>query len=69
MRERETNDDKRGGIALVTLAFLFLNSDYRVGIYGCALWFGAGLLYFGLVGRRRLVYSPEENFAVKSSGD
>lgn len=58
-----------GGIALVTLAFLFLNADYRVGIYGCALWFGAGLLYFGLVGRRRLVYSPEEDFAVKASED
>jgi len=52
------------GIALVTLIFLFLNEDYRVGVYGCALWFGAGLLYFGLVGRTKLVYSPEEEFAV-----
>lgn len=54
-----------GLIALIALVFLLLNSDYRVGIYGCALWFGLGLLYFALVGRRRLVKSPEEDFAVR----
>ena len=54
-----------GVIALITLVFLFLNADYRVGIYGCALWFAAGLLYFALIGRRRMVYSPEEDFAVR----
>ena len=25
-----------GSIALITLSFLFLNDDYRVGVYGCA---------------------------------
>ena len=54
-------------IALVTLFVLFLNADYRAGVYGCAAWFAAGLLYFGLIGRKRLVYSPEETFAVKHS--
>ena len=54
-----------GVIALVALVFLLLNADYRVGIYGCALWFGLGLLWFGLVGRRRLVKSPEEEFALR----
>ena len=53
-----------GLIAIFTLVFLFLNPDYRVGIYGCAIWFAIGLLQFGLYGRRRLVYSPEEEFAV-----
>ena len=52
-------------IAFVTLCFLFLNPDYRMGVYGCALWFAAGLLYFALIGRRKLVYSPEEDFAVR----
>ena len=52
-------------IALATLCFLFLNADYRLGLYGCAAWFAAGLLYFALIGRRRLVYSPEEDFAVR----
>ena len=56
-----------GVIALATLCFLFLNADYRFGVYGCAVWFGAGLLYFALVGRKRLVYSPEEDFAVRHS--
>ena len=53
-----------GIIAGITLVFLFLNPDYRVGVVGCAIWFAAGLLYFALWGRRKLVYSPEEDFAV-----
>ena len=52
-------------IAFATLCFLFLNPDYRMGVYGCAAWFAAGLLYFALIGRRKLVYSPEEDFAVR----
>ena len=56
-----------GLIALVTLCVLFLNPDYRPGLFGCALWYAAGLLYFGLIGRNRLVLSPEEEFAVKHS--
>ncbi len=60
-----------GVIALVTLVVLFLNEDYRIGVYGCAVWFAAGLWYFGAIGRHKLVYSPEEDFAVKhmQSGD
>ena len=54
-----------GLIAFATLCFLFLNPDYRVGIYGCAVWFAAGLLYFAVAGRKKLVYSPEEDFAMK----
>jgi ethanolamine permease len=29
-----------------------------------AIWFVAGLVYFALVGRHRLVLSPEEAFAL-----
>jgi ethanolamine permease len=59
-----------GVIALVTLVCLFANPDYRVGVYGCALWFAAGLVYFWVHGRKSLVYSPEEEFAVRvRSGD
>lgn len=54
-----------GVISFATLIFLFLNPDYRLGVYGCALWFAAGLIYFGAIGRHKLVYSPEEDFAVK----
>ena len=52
-------------IALVTLFFLFLNPDYRVGVWGCAVWYAVALLYFAVYGRKTLVYSPEEDFAVK----
>ena len=52
-------------IASVTLVFLFINPDYRLGVYGCAIWFLAGIAYFGLYGRKTLVYSPEEEFAVR----
>ena len=32
-----------------------------------AAWFVAGLLYFAVIGRKRLVYAPEEEFAIKYS--
>ena len=51
-------------IALITLLFLFLNPDYRVGVWGCAVWYAAAVLYFAVYGRKTLVYSPEEDFAV-----
>ncbi len=51
-------------IATVTFVFLFINPEFRPGAYGCALWFLAGLVYFGVHGRHSLVYSPEEAFAL-----
>lgn len=51
-------------IALISLISLFFNEDYRPGVIGTLIWFGAGLLYFALVGRNRLVLSPEEEFAL-----
>jgi ethanolamine permease len=53
-----------GIIALVTLFFLFMNEAYVIGIYGCAVWFMLGLLYFGLYARHAMILSPEEEFAV-----
>jgi ethanolamine permease len=53
-----------GIIALVTLFFLFMNEAYVIGIYGCAVWFILGLLYFGLYARHAMILSPEEEFAV-----
>jgi len=52
-------------IAAGTLIALFANPDYRVGIYGVAIWYVAGIVYFAVYGRHKLVYSPEEEFAVK----
>lgn len=58
-----------GVIAALTLVFLFVNEEYRPGVYGVALWFAGSLLYFGLYARHRLILSPEEEFAVVASAD
>jgi len=52
-------------IALVTLVALFANPDFRQGVIGVALWFLAGLAYFALYARKRMVRSPEEAFALE----
>jgi ethanolamine permease len=46
------------------LVALFLNAGYRPAVYGIAIWFALGLLYFALSGRNKLVLSPEEEFAL-----
>jgi ethanolamine permease len=51
-------------IALVSLVALFLNPTYLPGVYGVAIWFVLGILYFALSGRNKLVLSPEEEFAM-----
>ncbi|HLF59717.1 MAG TPA: ethanolamine permease [Acidimicrobiia bacterium] len=53
-----------GVIALISLVALFLNDAYLPGVYGVAIWFVLGILYFGLSGRNKLVLSPEEEFAM-----
>jgi ethanolamine permease len=53
-----------GLIALAALAATLVNEDYRLAVYGVAVWFVLGLLYFGLSGRNKLVLSPEEEFAM-----
>lgn len=48
-------------LALVTLATLFVvDPVYRLVALGAALWFAAGIAYFALIGRHRLVSAPEE---------
>ena len=53
-----------GGIAALTLIFLFINPDYRPGVYGVAGWFSLSLVYFGVYARHRIILSPEEKFAM-----
>jgi ethanolamine permease len=48
-------------LALTTLVTLFVvDPVYRLVALGAALWFAAGLVYFAMVGRHRLVSAPEE---------
>ena len=52
-------------ISAATLVVLFLNADYNKGVYGAAIWFALGIAYFAFYARKRLVLSPEEEFAIK----
>ena len=51
-------------IAVICLIAMFLNEAYRPGLYGAVVWYILGVLYFALVGRHKLVLSPEEEFAM-----
>jgi ethanolamine permease len=53
-----------GIIAVVSLVSIFLNEAYRPGVYGVAIYYVLGVLYFAVAGRHRLVLSPEEEFAL-----
>ena len=53
-----------GIIAVVSFVAIFLNEAYRPGVYGVAVYYMLGVLYFAVVGRNRLVLSPEEEFAL-----
>jgi ethanolamine permease len=52
-------------IALVTIWFQLTDPLYRTGVIGVAIWYALAILYFALYGRKTLVFSPEEAFAVK----
>ncbi len=52
-------------VAAVTLVCLFVDRDYRPGVYGCVAWFVLGMVYFAGYGRHRMIRSPEEEFALE----
>src|SRR5207247_5127440 len=49
-------------IALVSLISLYAKTTYRPGVVGTLIYFLLGIVYFAVVGRHRLVLSPEEEF-------
>ena len=53
-----------GAFAATALVTIFLNDAYRPGVYGVAIYYVLGVLYFAIAGRNRLVLSPEEEFAL-----
>ncbi len=53
-----------GTLAAISLIAIFLNEAYRPGLYGVAIYYVLGVLYFAIAGRHRLVLSPEEEFAL-----
>jgi ethanolamine permease len=53
-----------GILAATALVSIFLTDIYRPGVYGVAIYYVLGVLYFAIAGRHRLVLSPEEEFAL-----
>lgn len=52
-------------LAFITLVALFIWSEgFASVLIGAAVWFAVGIVYFALVGRKSLVSSPEEEFAI-----
>jgi ethanolamine permease len=51
-------------ISLVTIFYQLKDPIYRAGVIGVAIWFAIGIAYFALYGRKKLVLSPEEAFAI-----
>jgi ethanolamine permease len=53
-------------VAVTTLGFQLSDSAYREGVVGAVVWYALGILYFAVIGRTRLVRSPEEEFALRA---
>jgi ethanolamine permease len=56
-------------IGVVTLLYQLADPIYRNGVIGVLIWFAIGILYFALVGRHKLILSPEEEFALTHAED
>jgi len=52
--------------ALTGVALFVVDPIYQKVVVGAAIWYAAGLVYFAVFGRRRLVQSPEERFALEA---
>jgi ethanolamine permease len=53
-------------IALLTLYYQLQDPAYRSGVYAALAWYVAGIVYFAVIGRHKLVLSPEEQFALSA---
>lgn len=51
-------------IALVTIYMQLQDPLYIAGVLWVAAWFAVGIIYFALIGRHKLILSPEEEFAM-----
>ena len=51
-------------IAAVTLYFQLTDPVFRAGVFGVAIYYAVMMAYFMLIGRHKLILSPEEEFAL-----
>jgi ethanolamine permease len=56
-------------IATVTLFYQLQDPNFFRGVIWVILWCAVGVFYFALVGRTKLILSPEEEFALEHRGD
>lgn len=56
-------------VAIVAAFMMFHNPSYRPGLLGCAAVYALGVIYFLLYGRKKIVTSPEERFAMELRGE
>ena len=56
-------------IGVVTLAYQIQDPNFFKGVFWVGLWFLVGIVYFAVHGRRRLILSPEEEFALEHGQD
>ena len=52
-------------IAVVTLGYQVQDPNFFRGVIWVILWCAVGIIYFALVGRHKLILSPEEEFALE----
>jgi ethanolamine permease len=56
-------------IAAVTLFYQLQDPNFTRGVVWVIAWCAVGIIYFALVGRNKLILSPEEEFALEHRGD
>lgn len=52
-------------IAVVTLTYQVQDPNFFRGVIWVIVWCGVGIAYFALIGRNKLILSPEEEFALE----
>jgi ethanolamine permease len=52
-------------IGLVTLVFQVQDPNFFKGVIWVGVWFVLAIIYFAMVGRHKLILSPEEEFAME----
>jgi len=56
-------------IAAVTLFYQLQDPNFFRGVVWVIVWCAVGIAYFALIGRNKLILSPEEEFALEHSGE
>jgi ethanolamine permease len=55
-------------ICVVTMLYQVQDPNFFKGVIWVVLWFAVGIVYFALIGRHKLILSPEEEFALEHKG-